>query len=276
MEITNRNFYRLLRSGAFNEHQQLEAMSQFKWQRIIQLASAQDVSVYIANGFFKCKDDTSLHLSSELWSELQPLIGEPLPDITATTLSIMKAEPLPANVLLRHRMKRIIKKDDESEDSSIATQQLLRIIVHNTSETLTHGISLRGIIEMGRFLRQRGNRVDYIKLEAWLQKLGFSRFASLLGSILIRFFGFDLNEIPFMQSEEKNAVSLARRSLENTASDTAENWHFRMRTNGMVENNSRVLRRNMRRSVRYLRYNPFETTSNFLANFARSLAEIEE
>ena len=276
MEITNRNFYRLLRSGAFNEHQQLEAMSQFKWQRIIQLASAQDVSIYIANGFFKCKDDTSLHLSSELWSELQPLIGEPLPDITATTLSIMKAEPLPANVLLRHRMKRIIKKDDESEDSSIATQQLLRIIVHNTSETLTHGISLRGIIEMGRFLRQRGNRVDYIKLEAWLQKLGFSRFASLLGSILIRFFGFDLNEIPFMQSEEKNAVSLARRSLENTASDTAENWHFRMRTNGMVENNSRVLRRNMRRSVRYLRYNPFETTSNFLANFARSLAEIEE
>ena len=276
MEITNRNFYRLLRSGAFNEHQQLEAMSQFKWQRIIQLASAQDVSIYIANGFFKCKDDTSLHLSSELWSELQPLIGEPLPDITATTLSIMKAEPLPANVLLRHRMKRIIMKDDESEDSSIATQQLLRIIVHNTSETLTHGISLRGIIEMGRFLRQRGNRVDYIKLEAWLQKLGFSRFASLLGSILIRFFGFDLNEIPFMQSEEKNAVSLARRSLENTASDTAENWHFRMRTNGMVENNSRVLRRNMRRSVRYLRYNPFETTSNFLANFARSLAEIEE
>ena len=276
MEITNRNFYRLLRSGAFNEHQQLEAMSQFKWQRIIQLASAQDVSIYIANGFFKCKDDTSLHLSSELWSELQPLKGEPLPDITATTLSIMKAEPLPANVLLRHRMKRIIKKDDESEDSSIATQQLLRIIVHNTSETLTHGISLRGIIEMGRFLRQRGNRVDYIKLEAWLQKLGFSRFASLLGSILIRFFGFDLNEIPFMQSEEKNAVSLARRSLENTASDTAENWHFRMRTNGMVENNSRVLRRNMRRSVRYLRYNPFETTSNFLANFARSLAEIEE
>lgn len=276
MEITNRNFYRLLRSGAFDEHQELEPMSQFKWKRILQLAVAQDVNIYIAKGFSNCMSDPHLQLSSELKNELQPYLGQSLPDVSTTTLAIMKAEPNPANILIRRRMKKIIQKDDESEDSSIATQQLLRIIVHNTSETLSRGISLRGIIEMGRYLRERGDRVDYVKLEEWLHKLGFIRFASLLGSILIRFFGFDIQEIPFIQHEEKNAVKLARRSLENTAADTAENWHFRMRTNGMVENNSRVLRRNLGRSVKYLRYNPFETTSNFLANFARSLAEIEE
>ena len=276
MEITNRNFYRLLRSGAFDEHQELEPMSQFKWKRILQLAVAQDVNIYIAKGFSNCMSDPHLQLSSELKNELQPYLGQSLPDVSTTTLAIMKAEPNPANILIRRRMKKIIQKDDESEDSSIATQQLLRIIVHNTSETLSRGISLRGIIEMGRYLRERGDRVDYVKLEEWLHKLGFIRFASLLGSILIRFFGFDIQEIPFIQHEEKNAVKLARRYLENTAADTAENWHFRMRTNGMVENNSRVLRRNLGRSVKYLRYNPFETTSNFLANFARSLAEIEE
>ena len=251
-------------------------MSQFKWKRILQLAVAQDVNIYIAKGFSNCMSDPHLQLSSELKNELQPYLGQSLPDVSTTTLAIMKAEPNPANILIRRRMKKIIQKDDESEDSSIATQQLLRIIVHNTSETLSRGISLRGIIEMGRYLRERGDRVDYVKLEEWLHKLGFIRFASLLGSILIRFFGFDIQEIPFIQHEEKNAVKLARRSLENTAADTAENWHFRMRTNGMVENNSRVLRRNLGRSVKYLRYNPFETTSNFLANFARSLAEIEE
>ena len=276
MEITNRNFYRLLRSGAFDEHQDLEPMSQFKWKRILQLAMAQDVNIYIAKGFSNCMSDPNLQLSSELKNELQPYLEQPLPDVSTTTLAIMKAEPNPANIFIRRRMKKIIQKDDESEDSSIATQQLLRIIVHNTSETLSRGISLRGIIEMGRYLRERGDRVDYVKLEEWLHKLGFIRFASLLGSILIRFFGFDIQEIPFIQREEKNAVKLARRSLENTAADTAENWHFRMRTNGMVENNSRVLRRNLGRSVKYLRYNPFETTSNFLSNFARSLAEIEE
>ena len=276
MDITNRNFYRLLRSGAFGDHQELEPMSKFKWSRILQLAEAQDVAIYIAHGIESHRNDPALEVFAQMEGELAPYAGKPLPDVIATTLAIMKAEPKPSNVFLRHRLKNIIKKDDASDDTSIETQQLLRIIIHNVNETLTRGISLRGIVEMGRFLRQRGDRVDYVKLEHWLHQLGFARLASLLGSILIRIFGFTIDEIPFMQKEEAGATSLARRSLENNAEDTAEDWHFRMRTNGMVQNNSRVLRRNLGRSVRYLRYNPFETTSNFMANFARSLAEIEE
>ena len=84
------------------------------------------------------------------------------------------------------------------------------------------------------------------------------------------------DEIPFMQREEPTGRYLTQKSLVHTAEDTAENWHFRMRTNGMVENNNRVLRRNLRRSMRYMRFNPFETTSNFFSSFARSLSEIEE
>ncbi len=276
MDITNRNFYRLLRSGAFDNHQELEPMSKFKWKRVLQLAESQDVGIYISHGIENQMNDPAMEIFPELENELAPYKGHPLPDVNATTLSIMKDEPKPSNVFLRHKLKKIIKKDDSSEDTSIETQQMLRIIIHNINETLTRGISLRGIVEMGRFLRQRGDRVDYVKLENWLHQLGFARLASLLGSILIRIFNFSIDEIPFMDKEEANATSLAKRSLENTAFDTAEDWHFRMRTNGMVQNNSRVLRRNLGRSIRYLRYNPIETTSNFMANFARSLAEIEE
>ena len=129
---------------------------------------------------------------------------------------------------------------------------------------------------MGRYLRQRGDRVDYVRLEQWLHKLGFVRMASLLGTVLIRIFDFTIDELPYMQKEEADGPRLTARSMDETAHDTAENWHFRMRTNGMVENNSRVLRRNLRRSLRYVRYNPLETASNFMANFARSLSEIEE
>ena len=54
-----------------------------------------------------------------------------------------------------------------------------------------------------------------------------------------------------------------------------------LRTNGTSNkkrrrfDNSSVLRRNVRRSLRYVSYAPIETTSNF-SNSVRSLSEIEE
>ena len=58
--------------------------------------------------------------------------------------------------------------------------------------------------------------------------------------------------------------------------DTAHEWHFKQNAVGFVQNNSSVLRRNVRRSLRYVSYAPIETTSNFFSNFVRSLSEIEE
>ena len=66
------------------------------------------------------------------------------------------------------------------------------------------------------------------------------------------------------------------RTMEHTAFDTAETWHFRMRSNGMVENNGKILRRNLRRCLKYFKYCPWETISNFFRNFYRNLSEIEE
>ena len=275
MDIINRNFYRLLLAGAFGEQPELELMSQFKWNRILQIAERQNVYNYVLVGLMCHRHDPSVTLSQAMWEELADK-HTTIPDVAATTMTIMQEEPMPSNIFLRHTWRRIIKKDDESDDSSLETQQLLSIIIYNINHTLTSGISLRGIIEMGRYLRQRGDRVDYVRLEQWLHKLGFVRMASLLGTVLIRIFDFTIDELPFMQKEEADGPRLTARSMDETAHDTAENWHFRMHTNGMVENNSRVLRRNLRRSLRYVRYNPLETASNFMANFARSLSEIEE
>ena len=64
--------------------------------------------------------------------------------------------------------------------------------------------------------------------------------------------------------------------MSNLVKDTAQEWHFRQTRTGFVSNNSAVLRRNLRRSFRYLPYATLETVSNFFSNFARSLKEIEE
>lgn len=274
--IINRNFFRILRAGAFGESEALEPMSSFKWKRLIQIAEVQRVIPYVSHGFQLYLQDNGLSMTDTLQRELEMIAGQKIPEVDDSVDAIVISEPLLTNIVLKRMLKKLKKKEVNSEDYSPETLQMLDIIIFNVNQTLTRGISLNGIIEMGRYLRTKGNKVDFIKLEQWLNSLGMMRLASLQGSILIDVFHFDMDEIPFMQKKEKGANRLTQRSLTHMAADTAENWHFRMRTNGMVENNSRVLRRNLRRSIRYFRYNPFETTSSFMANFAKSLSEIEE
>ena len=153
-----------------------------------------------------------------------------------------------SNPLLNKRLKKIQKAESQAADSSIETVYLLR---------------------------SRGDKVDFIKLERWLSKLHISRFAQLQGNILIALFGFDKEELPFVKQIERKAIKLTLRSICNIEQDTEE-WHFRQGNSVFVHNNQKLLRRNLRRSMRYMDYAPLETTSNFLLKFSRSLSEIEE
>ena len=180
-----------------------------------------------------------------------------------------------SNPLLNKRLKKIQKAESQAADSSIETVYLLRIIIANVNATMNHGIPVRGIIQLGQYLRSRGNKVDFIKLERWLSKLHISRFAQLQGNILIALFGFDKEELPFVKQIERKAIKLTLRSICNIEQDTEE-WHFRQGNSVFVHNNQKLLRRNLRRSMRYMDYAPLETTSSFPLNFSRSLSEIEE
>ena len=158
----------------------------------------------------------------------------------------------------------------------MTTLDLLNIIVANVNQILNRGISLSLIAELGSFLRTHGAKVDFVKLESWLHQLHIQRMAQLQGSILISVFEFEKEEIPFVNNIEQQANALILRTLSHTTNDTTEEWHFRQSRTGFVQNNSRIMRRNLRRSIRYINYAPIETVSNFLGNFARSLSEIEE
>ena len=156
-----------------------------------------------------------------------------------------------SNPLLNKRLKKIQKEEATATQVSKETIYLLRIIIANVNATMNHGIPVRGIIQLGQYLRSRGEKVDFMKLELWLSKLHVSRLAQLQGNILIDLLGFEKAELPFVKQLEKEAISF-------------------------VHNNQKLLRRNLRRSMRYIDYAPIETTSNFLLNFSRSLSEIEE
>lgn len=53
MEIIQRNFFRLLRSGAFADDELLEPMSAFKWRRLYQMVEVQGVADVFLRGVQK-------------------------------------------------------------------------------------------------------------------------------------------------------------------------------------------------------------------------------
>ena len=189
--------------------------------------------------------------------------------------NVPSGEVLMHNSFLNRRLTKIQKEEPHVIDTSMETVYLLRLIVSNANAMLSGGISIRGIIQLGQYLRTRGDKVDFVKLDNWLTKLHLQRMAQLEGSVLITFFDFEQDEIPFVHHIERGAYKLTLRSLYYNIMDQ-QAIQFEQTSSGFVRTTGGTMRKNLRRSMRYLQYAPIETMSNFMNNFFRSLSEIEE
>ena len=271
MDVIQRNFFRILSSGAFNSQSNIEPMSPFKWRRLMQMVDAQQVIPVFVKGINKHSLDEGLRLPDSIIADIKAKMND------NRTLSGKIPEKVKlSSRLLNHRLKGIIHNELHSIDTSIEALDILKLIVSNSQSMLTRGMDLDGIITLGQYLRTRGDKVDFVKLDAWLSSLMLHPMAELQGNILISVFGFDEDELPFVTKYDQNAYKLTLRSVSDLAKDTAQEWHFKQNSAGFVRNNGAVLRRNLRRSLRYVGYAPLETVSNFANNFVRSLSEIEE
>ena len=179
------------------------------------------------------------------------------------------------NSFLNRRLTKIQDDERHAIDTSIETVYLLRIIVGNVNSILKSGINLKGIIQLGNYLRTKGDKVDFVKLEKWLTRLRIQRIAQLEGSVLITFFDFEQDEIPFVRHVEPGAYKHTRRSLYYNITEL-QDIQFEQNNAGFVHTTGGTMRKNLRRSMRFLQYAPIETMSNFMNNFFRSLSEIEE
>ena len=189
--------------------------------------------------------------------------------------NVPSGEVLMHNSFLNRRLTKIQKEEPHVIDTSMETIYLLRLIVSNANAMLSGGISIRGIIQLGLYLRTRGDKVDFVKLDNWLIKLHLQRMAQLEGSVLITFFDFEQDEIPFVRHVEPGAYKHTLRSLYYNITEH-QDIQFEQNNAGFVHTTGGTMRKNLRRSMRFLQYAPIETMSNFMNNFFRSLSEIEE
>lgn len=282
MNIIKRNFLRLLRLGAFGENEVIEPMSKFKWEVIFHIANIHNVVGVIFDGIAKNKENEAL-IPQDIILKYKKILEEEGYGIKAQTTGSRPSVQLPdaglshmCNGFLNARLKRIRENEPQSADASVETLNMLDIIVQATECTMTYGLSFATILRIGIYLRVDGDKIDFVKLENWLRKLNLTRMAQLEGSILIDIFGFEMDEIPFVNKMEPSAHKIAIEALEKPIRIDIEEWKISQKSTIFLANNSKAMMKTVKNCMKYFFFAPVEASSNFLHRFASSLSNLEE
>ena len=174
MDIIQRNFFRILCSGAFGTQSSIEPMSPFKWRRLMQMVEAQQVMPVFVSGIVKHTSDEGLNLPDDVIGDIKARMSER----KALAARIPKTARL-SSTFLNRRLRNLMYNELHSIDTSVEALDMLKLIVANSEVMLTRGMNLGGIITMGEYLRTRGDKVDFVKLDGWLTALQLHGMAEL-------------------------------------------------------------------------------------------------
>ena len=194
-----------------------------------------------------------------------------------------------SNPLLNRRLQSIINSEVRCCDSAYVmvngsrvetvppTLNLLLIMIRIAHYVISEGVCLKQIVDLGVFLRTIGDKVDYVKLQGWLKKLGMEQMAQLEGALLVQLFNFDEDEMQFVEHRRNENLSRVKDDIFSLAGNHSADWYFTQGKNIFVHNtNSGAMLWHIRHSARYFKYYPKETVTNFISSFINSMSHIEE
>ena len=263
MTILEENLFGLIRKSAFGDDYHIQPMSSWKWKHMAQLAKVHNVWVWVKTAIKDNKNNPNLNIPYEFDIDTDTRSDDKITDVN-----------LHNNRFLNNRYDAIITKELDSAESSVDTLDLLKLIVENAEFMLSNEMSIKSMVLLGQCLRTKGHNVDFVKLESWLNRLQLTGMASLEASVLVEFFGFELDEIPFATKFYSEAKEIGEKTIRSKK--VIEEWHFTQNNAGFVINNSKQFRRNMKRSLRFMPISPLLASSSLIYNFIHSLKEIEE
>lgn len=169
-------------------------MSPFKWRKLKSVSVALNIDSFVTQGVRLLEDKEAANGIPE------GLFGT---EIHVEEFDTSKAEFF--NYFTQRKLKNIREEEMNSPMTSEESLILLDIIVSNARSIITDDVNICGIIAIGQYLRQRGDRIDYEKLETWLLRLGLIPMSDLFSSMLIDCLHFSQDELPFMRRYRKNA-----------------------------------------------------------------------
>jgi len=193
------------------------------------------------------------------------------------------------NKLHNHTLQSIIEKSIRESSPTFLTIDGVRIETLNPTLTLlllllqisqfvlNEGVPLMLLVDLGVYLRKVGDKIDYIQLQEWIDKLRLGRMAQLSGVLLTNLLKFTDDEVPFMNPKGRKDLKRVMDELFQLRRSQQNEWYFQQGKDTFVHTvNSSAMFWQVRHSARYFRYYPTESFTNLFAAFAHSLTHIEE
>lgn len=268
MNIIERNFYRLLRAGAFNVEEQIEPLSAWKWNRLYQLSEMHGVSYIIYKGITVCRHQFFVQIPERLLEQWAKAVSH---DEGEDNTMIM------ADHLTNPILNRLLQNILDSEDSDTETRTALLHLTGIARFIMNAGIPVKRLVELAVFLHQHGKKVNYIQLESWIKQLKLGPMAQITAVMLVQMMHLRPENVPFMKPVTEEKMNRQIRDILRQKNSHAEEWYFSQDKSIFVHtSNASAMLWHVRRSAKYFSYYPMEMVPNFFASFAHSLSHIEE
>lgn len=212
VRIVFRNFTRTLAAGTFNADEQAEPMSDFKWHQLLNAAQTLGVSEYAVSGMMNIAAANGTMIPATIQKEIAINTTETSEEQGAKE-SERDAKRQQArkftNFFLNRKYNQLVYNEIHSIDTSIDTITLINLLISNMSRLISAQLDINRLADLGLFLRNNGNRIDFIKAERWIRALKMNRAANTIGSYLIILYGFSVEELPFMKRYDKRLYDKA-------------------------------------------------------------------
>lgn len=157
------------------------------------------------------------------------------------------------------------------------TLGLLLTMLRIAHYTIIEGIRLRLLVDLGMTLRKVGNIIDFVKLQKWIDQLHFRRMAQLEGAMLVEFFKFEEDEIPFMDAKGSKDTKKVNDDIFSFKAGHSDDWYFTQGKNIFVRtSDSGAMTWQLKHVARFFGYYPAESITALSSSFAHSLSHIEE
>ena len=237
-DIEKTNFITILRSGAFDDSKPIGMLSDFQENKLIELAHIHDVVNIFAQGLEHYYYDDNLNLSESHLGKIRTLLQE-TPTHTIPELYDIDKVHLHSTAL-ESKLREIVGQEQKDTERSFETLQLAAILFENVNHILSGRSFLRGIIDLGRYLRQDGNRIDFVK------------------------------------RDDHRAKEVLDGAIRTNVTRDGQKWEFHQNKSGFIVGSPQQALRSIRHSLRYRRYARREAYSTIFRGILKGLSEIEE
>lgn len=277
MKILLRNFINLLSIGVFETEDTVELMSEYKWNKLLHIAKVNNVQDFINTGIAKTEVANPSLIPQNISHAITVEACRPFETNKAndgySDFSISRKAKKFSCFYFNHQYEKLVSAEIHNIDTSVESLLLLNKLLGNINSLLNSGLDLRLLADLGTYLRNYGDKIDFVKIDNWIKLLNIKKMASLIGVCLILIFHFEKEELPFIKYESKkytrNIASAFEKNLTvqaNSAPDINEN-------NG---NSINPISRPNTHPLKYFSYYPLEATSRFISNIIKSLSNIDE